>query len=119
MSNMELRKAWLFFLENAGYCTPPGRVVCAMNLAKAERWAQEQGVTAKWVYDDEPYEMGDAETEMPSEVLGCVLTHGDETVSLWSIGDPSPEYRRVVEAELALELQIDFFQALAVHVRSL
>ena len=36
--------AFRFFIENAGYCTPPGAGVCALALAKAEQWANDNGV---------------------------------------------------------------------------
>lgn len=75
------------------------------SLARAEAEANARGWRVEWQQDPEPYEMGDAEIEMPSEVLGAVLRDGDGNVlaSLWAIGDPSRSYRRVVEAELASE----------------
>jgi hypothetical protein len=35
---------WRFFLENAGYATPPSRAVCALELARAEQWAEQEGI---------------------------------------------------------------------------
>jgi hypothetical protein len=77
----------------------------AMKLAQAEYEAEERGWTVEWDYDNEPYDMGDAETEMPSEVLVAILKDASGNVigSLSGIGDPDNNYRRVVEAELALE----------------
>ena len=76
-----------------------------MKLAKAEQEAEARDWTVEWSYDDLPYDMGDAETEMPSEVLVAVLKDASGNVlgSLGGIGDPDSNYRRVVEAELALE----------------
>lgn len=104
-----------FFAEHAGYCTPPGRMVCARQLADAERAAKAEGMYAEWVDDDEPYEMGDAEDHYPDYVMGCIIKDAkgnDVGPSLWQIGfhhDPRPSQRyadpycRVVEAELFSE----------------
>ena len=74
-------------------------------LAKAEQYAEEQGWTVEWDYDQDEYQLGDAEDKMPDEVLVAVLKDADGHVleSLGGIGDPSPSYQRLVEAELALE----------------
>lgn len=101
-------KSFKFFKEWAGYVV--GELAAgALALARAERVAQELGFEFEWEEDPEPYEMGDAETEMPSEVLNCLALYADDerdytSASLCGIGDPSPEYHRVVEAELALEI---------------
>lgn len=116
MVSKQLRDAWRFFVANAGYCTPPGRAACALKLARDEQWAQEEGITFEWVADELPW---DGDCPAPEEILGCMATLGDETASLWGIGDPTPEYRRVIEAELASELSVDFFDALASHIRQL
>ncbi len=109
-----------FFYKWAGWSYNPatetarqGRWRCAKRLAQAEAWAEEQGITYEWMPDDLPW---DGDGPAPDEMLGCVATHGDETASLWGIGDPSPEYRRVVEAELACELQTVMFRALRQHI---
>jgi|HubBroStandDraft_4_1064222.scaffolds.fasta_scaffold00070_69 hypothetical protein len=106
MVDSRLRSAFRFFLEHAGYCSPPGRTNCAMALARAEQWAQDEGYTATWEYDDEGARDWYCECGCkPDEVLGCTLldSDGEHAASLWSIGDPSRGYRRVVEAELASE----------------
>jgi hypothetical protein len=43
---------WRFFLENAGYATPPGRAVCALELARAEQWAEQEGIEFR--LEDDP-----------------------------------------------------------------
>ncbi len=97
-------QAYRFFFENAGYCVGR-RAAGALALARAEKAASERGWSFSWEWDELPYEMGDAETEPPEEVLVCVLKdeHGRTLECLGGIGDPSKEYVRVVEAELALE----------------
>lgn len=100
-----------FFYEHAGYSYGPdqtpeqGRCETATKLAEAEAYAAKRGWRVDWQDDPEPYQLGDAATEMPSQVLCAVLCDDDGAVleSLGGIGDPSPEYRRVVDAELALE----------------
>lgn len=91
-----------FFYENAGYSYDPrvetrekGRRRCAVALARAEAWAREQEVDVVWEADWEGW--------------SCLLAHPDGRVaSLHAIefgeqGEDDP-YRRVVQAELALEL---------------
>lgn len=104
-------KAVKFFTENGGYRQRPNesetvaRRRSAESLARAEQYAFDHDWRVDWVVDPEPYEMGDAEDEVPKEVFGAVLydAAGKPLDSLWGIGDPTREYRRVVEAELALE----------------
>jgi hypothetical protein len=118
----ERRAAFRFFLEHAGYATPPGRAVCALELARAESTLHEAinaGVASvAWVDDEEPYDPGDAVTEENARALvesgawtgpfGCVVDCDNAGGSLWGImldsrgtGDP---YARVVAAELASEI---------------
>lgn len=101
-----------FFYKHAGWGYTPGKETKAQGrrrgavlLARAEAEAEKRGWRVKWDHSPEAYEMGDAETEMPSEVLDAVLydEEGHVRGSLGQIGDPSRAYGRVVEAELALE----------------
>jgi hypothetical protein len=96
-----LKKRAKFFKEASG----SKDAASAMRLAQAEQYAEEQGWKVEWDYDQDKYQLGDAETEMPNEVLCAVLKDADGHAleSLGGIGDPSPSYRRLVEAELALE----------------
>jgi len=96
-----LKKRAKFFEEASG----SKDAAYAMRLAKAEQFAEEQGWKVEWEYDQYEYQLGDAETERPDEVLSAILMDADDHVleSLGGIGDPSPSYRRLVEAELALE----------------
>ncbi len=114
-----------FFYDNAGWSydtqtetSEEGRERCAVKLAEAELWAKAEGVKVEWVIDNERWD-ADCDCEAPEEIFGCILTLGEESVSLWSIGDPDEDDKRVFEAELASELRICFFEALANHIRSL
>ena len=110
--------AYLFFLRNAGYSYDPktetkqaGRASCARKLAKAERDARALGYTFDWEddwslgcthekYYGEAYANGE-----PATCESCIMRDpaGAVVQSLGCIDDATREYRRVVEAELALE----------------
>lgn len=74
-------------------------------LARAEQQARRRGWTVEWDYDPEPYDPGDNTDYVPNEVYWARLVDqdGETLASLGGIDDPTPEYRRVVEAELADE----------------
>lgn len=117
------QRAYRFFYANAGSSYDPkretkqqGRARGARLLAKAERDAANLGYTFSWREDyadyknslwDHAYWCQDAAAgvEHTHEVWGCVMLDENEqhAQSLWAIIDPSAAYRRVVEAELALE----------------
>jgi hypothetical protein len=109
--NDRLRKKIAFFYEHGGYSTSPGQSVeegrreSAERLARAEAFGEEAGWKVSWEPDQEEYQMGDAETEPPSEVYVAALLDANDNVlgSLGGIGDPDNNYKRLVEAELALE----------------
>jgi hypothetical protein len=105
MSN--LRRAFRFFFDHAGYAVPPGRAVCAVQLARAEARADSLGWTAEWTFDADAdlSWMSDSEREQEHEIEGCILrdSEGRVLASLWGIVDADSAYRRVVEAELSLE----------------
>ena len=130
-------EALLFFFKHAGYSYDPktetplrGRWRCARKLAEAEREAHARDWSFEWEWDDddvgrqgrytsgECVQCGDQDCTREHEVLGCILrTSVDRhAASLWSIVDPSPDYRRVVEAELAsehlAELRASVFEAI-------
>lgn len=115
----QFRNAWKFFMENAGYCTPPGRMVCAKHLAQAEEWAEETGVTFAWDWDHYA-DLADFDCPV-SEVLACacISPTGEVLASLSGIADPDRNYRRVIEAELALEAMEECFEREANSVLSL
>jgi hypothetical protein len=111
--------AYLFFLRNAGYSYDPktetkqaGRSRCARQMAKAERDARALGMSYVWQNDTEGCsgcgcgsDDCDCSTGRDHVTLGCILYSdtGKHLASLWSICNPSWDYRRVVEAELAME----------------
>ncbi len=110
--------AYHFMLENAGYSHAPnepkivGRRRCAKMLAKAEREALQAGIAFHWEIDRD-CDSSDFSDEDPWQLWSCVAYNSDGlcVASLCGIDfgrDGSPwgnSYRRVVEAELALEAQ--------------
>jgi len=102
-----------FFFEHAGLSYDPksetqrqGRLRCARRLATAEEFAKKHGWTAEWVADTEadPTDW-DGEGPMGEEAFVCMLRNenGQVLATLGGTWDPTAEYQRVVEAELALE----------------
>jgi|SRR5215472_11457019 len=112
------RKAFDFFRANAGGVV--GYTAHnAITLARAEAWAKREGIRFVWEPDDDAdwSWMDDDERKREHTVEGCraVRVHecercGHETAdtlaSLWGIFDADNAYRRVVEAELALEAML-------------
>lgn len=98
-----------FFYDNAGYSVPPGREECARRLASAEavarhrcwrvEWMPEQDIDLSWCEN--------CEAEGHEHEVECaVLLGGNGTTVLASLGnivDATPQYRRVIAAELALQ----------------
>ena len=118
--NRRLIERFRFFLQHAGYSVLPGRAVCALALARAERVAKDLAdATFEWEDDfDQPIEdlldpsVFRSEEEFKAycdryrdDVTGCVLrdANGEVRASLWAIIGADSAYRRVVEAELSLE----------------
>jgi hypothetical protein len=114
LTDSRIRRAVRFFAEHAGYSSPPGRMACAAALALAEWDARQAGVWFAW--EDDPEGMPDGglcSCGCGNEIHrceGCVCYSPDDDgshyfilTSLWGIWDASPEYRRVVQAELAQE----------------
>jgi hypothetical protein len=110
-----------FFFEHAGYSYEPkqespeqGRLRCAEDLARAEQWLQKQaGHSVEWEVDEYADRSG---IEHDGSLFACLVTLPCPTCgglgkrqSLYGIdlgpdGSDEGGYRRVVEAELALEL---------------
>jgi hypothetical protein len=118
--NPQLQQRFRFFLEHAGYATPPGRAACALALARAEHVARDiADATFEWKDDfDQPIQdlldpsIFRSEEEFKTycdryrdDVTGCVLrdANGEVRASLWGIIGADSSYRRIIEAELALE----------------
>jgi len=111
----------MFFADNAGYSTPPGRMVCAKGLADAEEWIEEeaddQSVEYAWEYEGihtkDGDELGDHAYWCHAAKQGRCIGHEVYSVVLWiggkpcaSLGgiiEPTSACRRVIEAELAQE----------------
>lgn len=114
----KLTRAKRFFYKHAGYSVKPGetnrqgRERSAKALARAEAHAKAQDWSYDWEIDDDGCIGCDCKSPdcrcssgEPHETLVCFLRGTDETVltSLGGICGATPEYRRVIEAELALE----------------
>lgn len=107
-----------FFFENAGYSYDPatespddGRRRCAESLATAEREAHEGGFFYRWSID-ELTDSSDFDDDPESwQLWQCAMYNADGRIvnSLHGIdfgrdGEPwGDNYRRVVEAELAVD----------------
>lgn len=103
-----------FFHENAGWGYNPatetpeeGRMRGARLLAEAEAWAREVGLRFDWRDDwdvDHVAEFDCYEDEGPTTCESAAAWLGRTVVAaLGCIDDATDEYRRVIEAELALE----------------
>jgi hypothetical protein len=125
-NSKNLRKSFQFFLKNAGYIVGK-KAVSAIELARAELYAKEQGWEFSWEWDEfgdnGPVDWGwnqkDCdrfyfeiskrengsykvdEREHTQEI--CVLkdAEGIQLDCLCGIWDATPEYQRVIEAEMA------------------
>lgn len=100
--------------EHAGFSvqtnetTKQGRARSARERAQAEKWARDNGMTFVW---EDDWEVGshvrefDAYDSEPETCESCIAYDRDGNVvaSLGCIDDATPEYRRVIEAELASE----------------
>lgn len=117
--------AYRFFKENVGYSIPPGRSVCALRLARAEAWRINEQIDFVWESDPDTTE-DDFEFESDKQhvrehgAVGCILyrpcpdhglncKHAEILTSLWGITESlnnreRDNYRRVIEAELALDV---------------
>lgn len=127
-----LYKRYRFFKQYAGWRVGHSTEE-ALALARAEQWAEDHDLEYEWNWDDEG-DLGDhaywckearrfearrntagdymyyARDECPCthDVEYCVATYHDEVkASLSGIIDADRIYRRVVEAELALEAMQD------------
>lgn len=113
------RRRIKFFADNAGYATPPGRLLCAKSLADAEeareaaeaegrlaiRWEADEDVDLSWADEEVLAKINDG----TYEVLACLVTleADGEAKSAGLCGiivGANDTYARVVEAELVSEL---------------
>lgn len=105
--------AWRFFRANAGGVVGQ-TALTALHLARAEQHASDKGWTVEWEHDDHTVDRhedwcaaaarGNAK-DCRHEILVASLIDENGTcrANLGGIIDPDHMYRRVIEAELALE----------------
>lgn len=114
-----------FFYANAGWSYDPAKETpeqgmrrCAQALAQAEQWAKDNDLEYRWEDDWDTLwrvQEYDVYDEGPLTCEACLLSDPNGTVlaSLGCINDATPEYRRVIQAELALEAMGSYFPQLA------
>ena len=109
---MSATKEWHFFYDHAPFSFNraketqlEGRMRCANELMMAEEYAKESDWEYDWDIDPDAEPVDPADKDEAGEALYCRLVnrHGLVLESLYGIWEPTKEYRRVVEAELALE----------------
>lgn len=119
-------EALQFHYEHGGYYYDPatetrdeGRARCALEAAGAEAWAREQGIEFRWEDDwtitDHAYEFcDDAYPEgNPETCETCAAYLGNTMLAcLGCIDDATDEYRRVIEADLAIEARAELTRML-------
>lgn len=119
MMTPTMRRALEFFAENAGYSTPPGRMVCARDLARAEAEGSRRGWVVGWEPETECYcgefdyscacfvdrgtRRGDCACSVAILYSGWGDRRADIIGSLGGICSADSAYRRVVSAELMLD----------------
>ena len=105
-----------FFYEHAGYSHDPaietpeeGRLRCAEALAEAEAFAETNGIVVSWSADWDVNHTAEFDYEPETCEHAAALMHGEVVASLGCIDDATPEYRRVVEAQLADEARTAYY----------
>jgi hypothetical protein len=115
-----LTEAEQFFYDHAGYSYDAehmtgeqGRILSAKLLAQAEEWAKDHDLTYVWVDTDDwtpsGHESEFGYTPETCEFAELVNEDGETLASLGCIDDATPEYRRVIEAELAFEANGNYY----------
>lgn len=111
--NPEIISAYQFFRKHAGYVVGEN-AKGALQLAKAEAAFREAGGTFEWTFDDDA-DCSFVDTWPEKErqlwyrenhcIEGCIalFPNNKRAASLWGIIDADDNYRRVVQAELAME----------------
>lgn len=114
MASLSFLRSVQFFRDHAGYSVPPGRMACAITLAKAELVANARGWSVQWEPEDlDPADSFDRQEDIDAVRSGKWLwlyayvdVDGEHGASLGGItltgwSDP---YKRVIEAQLFSEV---------------
>ncbi len=123
MIDRDLLKSFKFFKANGGYIEGR-RAECALQLARAEREASAEGLRFCWQDDsiDDPH-YRDFDDDTRPNTYEIVFVYGpdseDVLASLGAVIDATEDYRRVVEAELAIEALDELAARLASVVLSI
>jgi hypothetical protein len=105
MTHIRFFFKWGAWGHNPALETPlQGRWKCARSLAAAEQWGKENHLSFEWGDD---FRDGD-EPDDVERVEYCTVfdREGNHLTSLGAIWDASPEYRRVIQAEMATEAKL-------------
>lgn len=97
---------WGGYSKRPGQGTAPAKQGSARRLAMAECHAAQQGIEFEWEWDHDPdLSWMDDEARAEEHEVYCAraILDGRTLDSLCGIVDPDRNYRRVIEAELALD----------------
>ena len=106
LTSPQMKKRYEFFRGHMGVHRSGRSAEAAASLARAEEAAEDLDWQVEWEEDpDGADSLGEIDPATVSEILVAVLKDesGEVLGSLGGIVDPDLNYRRVVEAELALE----------------
>lgn len=116
-------RAIKFFRDNAGYCVGQ-RLLGALRLANAEAEARAHGWRVEWEGEDYAPDFDDekinAEIHAGRVPWECAILYdgkGELLGSLGGIAGADSAYRRVIEAELALDALCELDHALTSYAR--
>jgi hypothetical protein len=111
-----LTPAEQFFYDHAGYSwrvdqtEEEGHLETARQLAQAEEWARVHGLTYLWAEDWTVHHSKEFGQDVDScEYVELVNEDFDVLASIGCVDDSDADYRRVIEAELALEANGSYY----------
>lgn len=95
---LDERSLWFYDHASWGYVpaiqtTEQGHMESARRYADAEVWAEENSLEFAWAYDEEYYNL----------LMCLAYKDGEVVASVGGVDSGDEDYRRVIEAELAIE----------------